>query len=63
MLSRIRLRLTRRSVIIIVAAVVVAAGGGIAWANTRPTADAAPPSFATATTATLKQTVSSSGTI
>jgi macrolide-specific efflux system membrane fusion protein len=62
-LSRIRLRLTRRSVIIIVAAVVVATGGGIAWAATRPTADAATTSFATATTATLKQTVSSSGTI
>jgi multidrug efflux pump subunit AcrA (membrane-fusion protein) len=50
-------------VIIIVAAVVVATGGGIAWAATRPTADASTTSFATATTATLKQTVSSSGTI
>ncbi|MFC0439502.1 efflux RND transporter periplasmic adaptor subunit [Kutzneria buriramensis] len=55
--------MTRRSVIIIVAAVVVATGGGIAWAATRPTADASTTSFATATTATLKQTVSSSGTI
>ena len=63
MLSRIRLRLTRRRVIIIVAAVVVATGGGVAWAATRPTADAQTTSFATATTATLKQTVSSSGTI
>ena len=63
MLSRIRLRLTRRRVIIIVAAVVVATGGGVAWAATRPTADASTTSFATATTATLKQTVSSSGTI
>jgi len=62
-LSRIRLRLTRRRVIIIVAAVVVATGGGVAWAATRPTADASTTSFATATTATLKQTVSSSGTI
>jgi multidrug efflux pump subunit AcrA (membrane-fusion protein) len=50
-------------VIIIVAAVVVATGGGIAWAATRPAADAQTTSFATATTATLKQTVSSSGTI
>ena len=63
MLSKFRLRLTRRSVIIIVAAVVVATGGGIAWAATRPAADAATTSFATATTATLKQSVSSSGTI
>ncbi|HTI26093.1 MAG TPA: biotin/lipoyl-binding protein, partial [Kutzneria sp.] len=62
-MSRIRLRLTRRRVIIIVAAVVVATGGGVAWAATRPTADASTTSFATATTATLKQTVSSSGTI
>ncbi|GAA3435017.1 hypothetical protein GCM10018954_046210 [Kutzneria kofuensis] len=45
------------------AAVVVATGGGVAWAATRPTADATTTSFATATTATLKQTVSSSGTI
>ncbi|WP_211764903.1 efflux RND transporter periplasmic adaptor subunit [Kutzneria sp. CA-103260] len=62
-MSRIRLRLTRRRVIIIVAAVVVATGGGVAWAATRPAAEAQTTSFATATTATLKQTVSSSGTI
>ncbi|GAA0626782.1 hypothetical protein GCM10010174_52930 [Kutzneria viridogrisea] len=61
-LSRIRLRFTRRRVIILAVAVVVIAGGATAWAVTRPAAAPAT-RFATASTTTLKQTVSSSGTI
>jgi multidrug efflux pump subunit AcrA (membrane-fusion protein) len=64
-LFRQRVRLTRRRVIVTAVIVVVVAGGGVAaWAATRP-ANAATPtiSFATVTPTTLRQTLSSSGTI
>jgi macrolide-specific efflux system membrane fusion protein len=58
-----RVRVTRSRVIIIVLAVVVVAGAGIGvWAATRP-ASAATTSFATVSDRTLRQTISSSGTI
>ncbi len=58
-----RVRVTKSRVIIIVLAVVVVAGAGIGvWVATRP-ASAATTSFATVSSRTLRQTISSSGTI
>jgi len=58
-----RVRVTRSRVIIIVLAVVVVAGAGVGvWVATRPAA-AATTSYATVSSRTLRQTISSSGTI
>jgi multidrug efflux pump subunit AcrA (membrane-fusion protein) len=63
-LFRQRVRLTRRRVIVTAAIVVVAAGGGVAaWAATRPGDPPASTSVATVAPTTLRQTLSSSGTI
>jgi multidrug efflux pump subunit AcrA (membrane-fusion protein) len=57
-------RLTKRWVIVTAAVVVVVAGGGVAaWVATRPANAATTTGFATATLTTLRQTLSSSGTI
>jgi membrane fusion protein, macrolide-specific efflux system len=61
-LLRKRLRFTRRRVIILVGVVVLVVGGVAVWSLTKP-APASATAFATASTTTLKQTVSSSGTI
>ena len=60
---RHRLRLTRRRVIVVAVVVVVAVGAGVgAWVATRPAATSSYQLVA-ASTRTLRQTVSSSGTI
>lgn len=61
-LLRNRLRFTRRRVIILVGVVVLVVGGVAVWSLTKP-APASATALATVSTATLKQTVSSSGTI
>jgi len=63
-LLRNKLRFTRRRVIVTAAVVVVAVGGGLgAFFATRPAAAAPSTSVATVSTTTLRQTLSSSGTI
>lgn len=64
MLFRQRVRLTKRTVIVTATVVVVVVGGGVAaWAATRPGDPAPTTGLATATTTTLRTTLSSSGTI
>jgi multidrug efflux pump subunit AcrA (membrane-fusion protein) len=63
-LFRQRVRFTKRRVIVTSAIVVVVVGGGVAaWAATRPDPAAPSTGVATATTTTLRTTLSSSGTI
>ena len=64
MLLRNKLRFTRRRVIVTAAVVVVAVGGGVgAFFATRPASAAPSTSVATVSTTTLRQTLSSAGTI